>query len=50
MNKETGSTTVCILTLEPDTGFLRSYYLGDSIYAIVNEKDGKMEVAPEQQI
>ncbi len=50
MNKETGSTTVGILTLEPDTGVLRSYYLGDSVYAIVNEKESKIEVAPDQQI
>jgi hypothetical protein len=50
LNKETGSTTVCILTLDPSTGMLRSYYLGDSVYAFVNEKEGKISLAPDQQI
>jgi protein phosphatase PTC7 len=49
LNKETGSTTVCLLTLHPTTGLLRAYYLGDSVYAIINPSNSSYRSAPDQQ-
>lgn len=49
LNKETGSTTVCLLTLHPNTGALQTYYLGDSIFAILNRFKRGYRKAPEQQ-
>ena len=49
LNKEVGSTTVCLLTLNPDTGIMKAYYLGDSIYAIINPTNNAYRVAHEQQ-
>lgn len=33
-NKEIGSTTVIMLHLNPQTGILKVYYLGDSVFAL----------------
>lgn len=34
LNKEIGSTTVCMMGLHPETGKIKAYYLGDSVYGI----------------
>jgi protein phosphatase PTC7 len=34
MNKEVGSCTICVVTLDPDIGILNSAYLGDSIFSV----------------
>jgi hypothetical protein len=34
MNNEVGTATVTVITLDPNTGTLRSAYLGDSVFAI----------------
>jgi protein phosphatase PTC7 len=49
LNKETGSTTVCLLTLHPETGILKAYYLGDSVYAIYNPSKRTVMMAKDQQ-
>ena len=49
LNKETGSTTAILLTLHPNTGMVKAYYLGDSVYAIVNPTNSSYRIAPDQQ-
>ncbi len=47
-NDEKGSATLSILTLHPQTGTLRSYHIGDSVYGIFS-KEGTFFMAQEQQ-
>lgn len=49
LNKEVGSTTVCLLTLHPNTGVMKAYYLGDSVYAIIDPTSESYRIAPDQQ-
>lgn len=49
LNKEVGSTTVCVLTLHPQLGSLNAYYLGDSVYSIINPTNESYRIAPDQQ-
>jgi len=37
------------MTLHPSTGVLHAYYLGDSVYAIINPTKDTYLQAPEQQ-
>jgi serine/threonine protein phosphatase PrpC len=48
MNEEKGSATLSIITVHPHTGVVRSYHVGDSIFAIF-KKNEKPIVAEEQQ-
>lgn len=42
-----GSTTVIMLHLNPETGLIKVYYLGDSVYALFSEEG--IRVAQDQQ-
>ena len=48
LTEEKGSSTLSILTLHPQTGVLRSFYVGDSIYGIF-KRNGVHIVAIDQQ-
>lgn len=37
------------MTLNPTNGTMRAYYLGDSVYAIINPTNEGYRIAPEQQ-
>lgn len=38
-NKEMGTTTICVLSLENKTALLRAAYLGDSVFAVYRPLD-----------
>lgn len=38
-NKEVGTTTICVLSLEGKTGLLRAAYLGDSVFTVYRPLD-----------
>lgn len=42
LNTEKGSSTICLLTLNPITGVLNSVHLGDSIYGIYRGTPSKL--------
>lgn len=48
MNKELGSSTVCVIIIDPQTGVLRAAYLGDTIFSIYRNNQEILS-APELQ-
>jgi hypothetical protein len=37
------------VTLHPQTGIIKAYYLGDSVYGIFNMIKSQVRIAPDQQ-
>ncbi len=44
MVKTMGSSTLSIITLHPETGVLKTYYIGDSVYGFFKKEDVEMTV------